>query len=184
MFNLFQVRRGRGKALPVSAVTGWSCMKGNLMKSGFVLLGRGWMVAGVLFKNETFLPSGTSVVKWVTARVSYSSGQMGKLTAEKSLSRNFVFHGLLCLSGRRQVQSYSKSVIFKRHIYFRQTGGSFLKQDNLSKKSVFYNHLSSTMMLASHTHFFPLPFLTISEISASTWYPTAAPLSADLSRHF
>lgn len=142
-------------------------MKGNLVIRGFVLFGRGQLGARLVLKNETFLPLGTSVIKWIMGWVSYSSGQMDKPTTERWLNRNFVFHGLLCLFGIRGVQRYSRSVIFRKTFSFRWTGGSFLKQDNSFRKiSLRQSSLKHDDAGPSYP-LFSLHFLTISEMSIS-----------------
>lgn len=103
---------------------------------------------------------------------------MDKPATEKWLNRNFVFDGLLRLSGGRQVQRYSRSVIFRSNTYFRWAGGSFLKQDNSFPKNRSSRVISQAQWCWTHIRFFPLPFLTISGISTSTWQLTAAPLLA------
>lgn len=53
---------------------------------------------------------------------------------------------------------HTRSIIFRRNIFFRWTG-SFLKRDTIfQNKSISYSYLSSTMPLDSHSQFFS-PFL-------------------------
>lgn len=99
-----------------------------------------------------------SVIKWMIAWVSYSSGQMDKPT-EKWLHRSIVFHGLFYLFGVREVQIYSRSFSCGSNIYFRWTGGSFLKRANgFQTMTLLQWSLKHNDTGPSHPFFFLSPF--------------------------